>query len=445
VLGRVLGRGGFGITYLGWQQMPGRRVAIKEYIPQAVAARVNNGSRVVPSSRKLEPEFQHGLRSFGEEASRLADFQGQPHIVSVFELVPANGTGYMVMEYCPGPTASQYMRMYGGRLSFVDAVDIIGPVLDALTVLHARNVFHRDVSPDNILLTEQGVKLIDFGAARTALAERSVDFSAILKMAFAPPEQYSRRGRQGAWTDVYSAAATIYYLIVGAPAPNAMDRVVHDELQTPSSKGASLPPSAERALMSALALNVDQRTQSARAFKLGLTQIEPSRLAAPPPVPAYQPRAAAPRPRHTAERSAVVLPPVPGPVLPHTAALSRNPFHWYAQVFKQYARFDGRAMRREYWSLVLVNTIVIFVLSIMDALMGLVPRGGGYGLLTSLYLLGSAVPSIAVGVRRMHDTDRSGWWIITPLALIWVFYAGTPGVNQHGPDPKDSGAGLAGA
>ena len=231
VLGRVLGRGGFGITYLGWQQMPGRRVAIKEYIPQAVAARVNNGSRVVPSSRKLEPEFQHGLRSFGEEASRLADFQGQPHIVSVFELVPANGTGYMVMEYCPGPTASQYMRMYGGRLSFVDAVDIIGPVLDALTVLHARNVFHRDVSPDNILLTEQGVKLIDFGAARTALAERSVDFSAILKMAFAPPEQYSRRGRQGAWTDVYSAAATIYYLIVGAPAPNAMDRVVHDDLQ----------------------------------------------------------------------------------------------------------------------------------------------------------------------------------------------------------------------
>src|SRR5207249_7278868 len=118
-----------------------------------------------------------------------------------------NGTAYMVMDYCPGPTAREYLEMYSGRISFDDAAAIIVPVLDALTALHARNMFHRDVSPENILLAERGVKLIDFGAARETLAEKSVGFSAILKMAYAPPEQYSRKGRQGGWTDVYATAS----------------------------------------------------------------------------------------------------------------------------------------------------------------------------------------------------------------------------------------------
>lgn len=271
LIGRALGRGGFGVTYLGWQQMPSRRVAIKEYLPQTVAKRKSDGT-VVPSSRNVEPEFRQGLVAFGEEAQRLADFQGQPHIVNVFDFVHAYGTAYMVMEYCPGQTALEYLENYGGRLSFEDALSIIDPVLEALHILHQRNVFHRDVSPTNILLTEQGIKLIDFGAARTALADRSVSFSAILNMAYAPPEQYSRKGtRQGPWTDVYATAATLYHMLTGAPPPTAMDRLEHDDLVPPSAKARKLPAHADRAILAALALDTQGRTPSAAAFRSALT------------------------------------------------------------------------------------------------------------------------------------------------------------------------------
>lgn len=286
IVGRVLGRGGFGITYLGWQQLPGRRVAIKEYLPQTVAVRATDG-KVIPSSRSAEPEFRQGLAAFAEEADRLARFHGHPNIVSVFEFVYANGTAYMVMEYCPGQTAIDYLNTYGGRVSYDDAVAIMAPVLDALDVLHAQNVYHRDISPDNILLTEQGVKLIDFGAARAALRDRSISFSTILKMDYAPPEQYSRKGNQGPWTDVYAAAATMYHLLTGSPPPPAMDRQVSDEIEPPSAKGAQLPPHGDQAIMAALSMEVSQRTQTAHRLRAALeagARREPAPVVHPSPI-----------------------------------------------------------------------------------------------------------------------------------------------------------------
>lgn len=292
MVGRALGRGGFGITYLGWQQMPARRVAIKEYLPQTVAKRARDG-RVVPSSAQAETEFLQGIAAFGEEAQRLADFQGQPHIVGVYDFVHAFGTAYMVMEYCPGQTALEYLQTYGGRLAYEDTLAIVTPVLEALQILHARSVYHRDVSPDNILLTEQGVKLIDFGAARTALRDRSASFSAILKMAYAPPEQYSRRGSQGPWTDVYATAATMYHLLTGAPPPGAMDRQVQDDIVPPSRMGVKLPAAADQAIMNALALDINRRTQSAYEFGQQLQHAGSRREVKPPvrqpPGPGRQP------------------------------------------------------------------------------------------------------------------------------------------------------------
>lgn len=436
VVGRVLGRGGFGITYLGWQQLPGRRVAIKEYIPQTLAARASDNSTVVPSSRKFESEFRHGLQSFGNEASRLAVFQGQSHIVSVFELVPANGTGYMVMEYCPGPTALEYTRMYGGKLSFEDTMDIVVPVLDALTQVHARGMFHRDVSPDNILLTEQGIKLIDFGAARSALAERSVDFSAILKMAYAPPEQYSRKGRQGAWTDVYATAATMYHLMVGAPPPSAMDRLVRDDLSSPAANGVRLPAHADRAIMQALALPVDSRIPTPEAFKVGLTAGRSlgSRPAPPGPTPV-------PRPTSPA------VPPSPKPQpIEGNAAVSADPafIGWYFRVLANYAKFSGRARRREYWIFFLINTIVTIGLLLLDFSLGL-SSIGAFGPFAFIYTLIVLLPSLAVAARRLHDLDNSAWSLLALIIpfgaialLIFFTRRGTSGPNTYGPDPKNA-------
>lgn len=272
VIGRALGRGGFGVTYLGWQQMPGRQVAIKEYLPQTVARRRSDG-QVVPHKSSAESEFRQGLSAFGDEARRLAEFQGHPHIVSVFDFLHGFGTAYMVMEYCPGQTALDYLNTYGGKLSMDDSIAIMNPVLEALQVVHKRDMYHRDVSPDNILLTERGVKLIDFGAARTALRDHSMSFSAILKMAYAPPEQYARKGNQGPWTDVYACGATLYHLLCGEPPPGAMDRQIKDDLVPPRARGAKISQSAEHAIMSALALDYRARIQSAPDFKRAL---EPS-------------------------------------------------------------------------------------------------------------------------------------------------------------------------
>ncbi|MEQ1871823.1 MAG: serine/threonine-protein kinase, partial [Vicinamibacterales bacterium] len=324
VIGGVLGRGGFGITYLGWQQVPGRRVAIKEYIPQTVAVRTQD-LRVVPAGRASSTEFNQGLTAFVEETDRLAKFHGHAHIVSVFDFVYANDTAYMIMEYCPGETALKYLRNQGGAVTFDDAVAIVGPVLDALDALHARGVYHRDVSPDNILITEQGVKLIDFGAARTALRDRSMSFSAILKMAYAPPEQYQRKGNQGPWTDVFAAAATMYHLLVGEPPPTAMDRLQRDDIASPAARGVVLPASADRAIMRALALQVENRTQRASEFRRELgTDVVPT----PQPVVIPSPEPPNPVPVNSVvqpPRPIVdVPPPPPPPVTSVTPGINRR-------------------------------------------------------------------------------------------------------------------------
>lgn len=270
LIGRVLGRGGFGITYLGWQQMPGRKVAIKEYLPGSVATRSHSGTNVVPYSTEALDEFNDGLVNFMEEAQRLATFHGDPHIISVFDYVRDHDTAYMIMEYCPGQSALDYLEAAGRRITFDAAMHIVGPTLDALEAVHARQIFHRDVSPDNILLTERGVKLIDFGAARLALRDRSMSFSAVLKLDYAPPEQYTRKGRQGPWTDVYATGATLYHLLCGEPPPSAMDRLQRDELQTPRALALDLPPQAEQALLTALSLDIRQRFQTASDFRRAL-------------------------------------------------------------------------------------------------------------------------------------------------------------------------------
>jgi serine/threonine protein kinase len=263
LLGRVLGQGGFGITYIAWDKTLNIKLAIKEYLPQQLATRLAGQNTVTVYKSSLAEEFNYGLNKFLEEARTLARFAENPNIVTVRDYFEANGTAYMVMNYVEGLTFEQYLFSKGGRISFKQALEIIMPVLDVLKEVHKVGIMHRDISPDNILLDNNGrVVLIDFGAARQDLKDRSKSLSVILKAGYAPLEQYSSKGEQGPWSDLYSVAATIYRAITGLMPPESIDRIVNDTLIVPTQAGAAIETGEEKALLKALALKVKNRYHS---------------------------------------------------------------------------------------------------------------------------------------------------------------------------------------
>ncbi len=272
VIGRALGHGGFGVTYLAWDVGLQTRLAVKEYLPSGVAGRASGETNVLPYSQQAQPEFEWGLDRFLEEARTLKKFSRYPGIVSVDTIFRDNGTAYLVMEFLDGWTLEEFLKRRGGKIAFETALRIMLPVIEALSAIHVDNILHRDVSPDNILLTRDGkVKLIDFGAARNALRQKSRMLSIILKEGYAPEEQYRAGGIQGPWTDVYATAATIYHVITGERPESALDRLAGDKVRKPSELGIEIDPDAERALMVALSLRAADRFQSMEDFKAALT------------------------------------------------------------------------------------------------------------------------------------------------------------------------------
>ena len=285
VVGRVLGQGGFGITYLGYDTQLQRKVAIKEYFPQVIASRMAAGSTVAPTSAQVQSDYQHGLQSFMNEGRILARFSDHPCIVSVLNLFEANNTGYLVMGFLEGMTLSQGLGMSGGKYPYEVARDIMMRVMDGLREVHAQGLLHRDISPDNIYLTRQGpIKILDFGAARFEAGERSQSLSVVLKEGYAPEEQYRRSGHQGPWTDVYASAATLYRAITGVIPPPALDRLHSDSLKPPSGFGVTIPPAAEAALMRALAVRAGDRFQSVDTFQGALQPSAPAGPSVIPPI-----------------------------------------------------------------------------------------------------------------------------------------------------------------
>jgi serine/threonine protein kinase len=271
LIGRALGAGGFAITYLAWDTRLARRVAIKEYMPSGLASRSGETSQVVAHTGQSQQDFKYGLERFLDEGRTVAQFEEHPGIISVINFFPANGTAYLVMEYLEGRTLKEHLAEKGGRLPFNEALAILTPVMDALRELHRHNVLHRDVSPDNIYITNNGqVKLLDFGAARQALQDRSQHLSVILKEGYAPEEQYRSTGNQGPWTDVYAVGATMYHLTTGTLPPQAIDRLAQDTIQLPSALGADIPPAAEDALMTALAVRAAQRYPTIQDFQAAI-------------------------------------------------------------------------------------------------------------------------------------------------------------------------------
>ena len=263
VIGRVIGEGGFGITYIGRDTNLDMVVAIKEYYPNGYVNRINNTNyNITVTGKNNEEFFENGKKKFIREARILAKFSGNKNIVNVRDFFECNNTAYIVMEYIHGVTLSTYIKN-NGNFKAEDLIQRMVPIFEALKLIHKNDLIHRDISPDNIMILEDGtLKLMDFGAAREVNFDDKKSLSIVLKHGYAPEEQYRSKGKQGPWTDIYAACATIYKCITGITPDESTERVYSDELQPPSHYGVDIPLKYEQALMKGLAVYQKDRYQS---------------------------------------------------------------------------------------------------------------------------------------------------------------------------------------
>ncbi|MBR3307369.1 MAG: serine/threonine protein kinase, partial [Lachnospiraceae bacterium] len=253
IIGSVLGAGGFGITYTGWDSRLSARIAIKEYFPVGfVDRRADDGSDLTVTAGNEAAVFEKQKRRFIEEARILAKFLNDPAIVSVIDVITENNTAYTVMHLISGMNLAEYIKTYG-NLTFDQAYGALRRVMLTLGRVHAAGLIHRDLSPSNIMVQEDGsLILLDFGSAREYDDENDKSMSVILKPGYAPSEQYISHGAQGPWTDVYSVCATLYKMITGVTPENSLTRMGADTLKSPSELGAVISPSQEAALLKGL-------------------------------------------------------------------------------------------------------------------------------------------------------------------------------------------------
>jgi WD40 repeat protein/serine/threonine protein kinase len=268
---RVLGAGGFGITYLAREIALDRTVTIKEYFPSDFAAR-GDEIAAVPRSEGCATDYQWGLDRFIDEAQTLAKFD-HPNIVRVYRYFRANNTGYMVLHFEEGKSLKGWLQSLGRAPRQAELDQLLGPMLDALAVVHAADFLHRDIAPDNIIVRNDGSPvLIDFGAARGDIAKHSRTVSALVKPGYSPYEQYGEIGRQqGPWTDIYALAATLYHAITGKRPPDAPSRVVKDEI-VPARDAAlsAYRPAFLKAIDQGLRIDIEKRPQNVAEWRAAL-------------------------------------------------------------------------------------------------------------------------------------------------------------------------------
>jgi serine/threonine protein kinase len=265
----LIGEGGFGIVYLAHDHSLERRLALKEYMPLMLACRRGEGRTITVRSQSEVEAFTLGLKSFVNEARLLARFD-HPALLKVYRFWEGNGTAYMAMPFYPGPTLKRSLLEGSNRPNEDEMRAIINPLLDALTVLHDSNCYHRDIAPDNILLTSSGPLLLDFGAARRVITGASQQLTAILKDGYAPIEQYGNSAsmRQGPWTDIYALCGVMRYAITGKAPYSAVDRLLVDRLE-PLTQIASgqYRQSFLRAIDAGMSVRPEDRPQSIAAFR----------------------------------------------------------------------------------------------------------------------------------------------------------------------------------
>lgn len=268
----VVGEGGFSIVYAARDVHLGRLVAIKEYMPTAISGRESSLSVRVRAERHLDT-FEAGRRGFINEGRLLAEFS-HPALARVFGFWEENGTAYMAMPLYGGQTLRSVLASSAPADREAWLKGILGPLLDALELLHGHKVFHRDIAPDNIFIQDDGAPLLlDLGSARRILGERQHGLTVVVKPGYAPVEQYAHDDavKQGPWTDIYALGAVMYYVLTGAPPAASISRLLKDTL-SPVAEGGHNGFSAPflAAIDHALALQVEDRPQSIKAFRSAL-------------------------------------------------------------------------------------------------------------------------------------------------------------------------------
>ncbi len=274
IVGRVLGKGGFGITYTALDMNSNKRVAIKEYMPGEYSVRSNGTATIVPKNDdKSKRVFEHGLQKYIEEAGTLVTLRENRNIVDILDYFSENNTGYIVMEFLDGDNYNRLARNNGGLLGYAEVFEMFRTLSEALAFVHKKGILHRDISPENVIRTKDGrIKLIDFGAARSYVAGENKGMSVLLKVSYAPYEQYSSKGNQGPWTDVYSACATVYHLISGKKLPDISIRK-RERPRTLSELGAPVPQQFSRIIQKGLEYDIPMRYQNFEQLLADLYQL----------------------------------------------------------------------------------------------------------------------------------------------------------------------------
>lgn len=279
IVGRVLGYGGFGVTYIAWDSLLEQKVAIKEFLPSEFATRMLGRMEITIFSGDKEKQFMEGLVKFVEEAKKLAKFNNVPGIIKIFDCIEENNTAYIIMELLEGESLSTRIEKEK-KMSADKAISMLLPVMESLRQVNSQGIIHRDIAPDNIFITKQNeIKLIDFGAARYATTSLSRSLTIIIKPGYSPEEQYRSMGDQGSWTDVYSIGATLYRMITGEVPCDSMERRAYieqhgEDLLKPISKYTNkITKSQENAILNAMNVKIHERTPDMNRLIEELTSV----------------------------------------------------------------------------------------------------------------------------------------------------------------------------
>ncbi len=271
---KVLGEGGFGITYLGRDEVLQSMIAVKEFYPEALVGRnvtrQEEGNIYIHNGLSREA-YEKSLKAFLQEARNLSQFLGTEGIVQVRDYFQENGTAYIIMEYIDGISIKQYVQK-NGPVAYDKVLEMMEPVLRALQNIHKKQIIHRDLSADNIMITEDvKIKLIDFGSARYTTARENRTMTVLFKRGFAAEEQYRQKGNQGTWTDVYGISAAMYYMMAAEMPEESVERVIQDKLvPLADRKDIEIPGYVSDAISKGMAVMAKNRYQTIEELYEGL-------------------------------------------------------------------------------------------------------------------------------------------------------------------------------